>query len=76
MSPTRTKCRVRESAGEVFPALSAVHVVDLIEHELIVLAAQLLREQALELADLRVKSGFRGRLSRLFDGVRNDPAEQ
>ena len=51
--------RDRRSAGEVFPAVIAMDVVDVVEHQLVVRAAQLLRQQAPEPADLRRQSGFR-----------------
>src|SRR4051812_49136517 len=56
------------SIGKVFPAVFAGHVVDVVEHELVVRAAESIREQAAELADLVCETPFRRQLGTLRDG--------
>ena len=56
------------SIGEVFPAVLARHVVDVIEHELVVGAAEPSREQAPELTELLRKHRLRRLFEILYEG--------
>ena len=56
------------SIREVFPAVFAGHVVDVVEHELVVRAAQSLREQAPELTDRLHEDRSRWLLGSLYEG--------
>ena len=53
------------SIGEVFAAVLAGHVVDLVEHELVVRAAESIQQQAAELTELLRQH----RLRRLFESL-------